>query len=139
MFMPLGQTQNVPNLCTHERVGRALEFAFDLLPSLQVDIVGLFSKQPFTFTLTPSTPFRERGVQAAVRHMAAALPMLGSALWVAALKGWTAEAHQLLLVGANIEERGGSAGVDSTLACPRLASDLERGGLKRRPGAGWIE
>ena len=60
----------------------------------------------------PTTPIPE--VHVTVRNMAAAVPVLNPALWVAALRGQTEAARQLLLAGANTEEQGGTARFQST-------------------------
>ena len=57
----------------------------------------------------PATPVLEKGVCAAVRHMAAPAPFLHPALWSAVVRGRTEDVSQLLKGGANTEERGGLA------------------------------
>ena len=65
----------------------------------------------------PATPILEKGVCAAVRHMAAPAPLHHPALWSAVISGWTEDASQLITDGANTEERGGYA--------PRLTTPLQ--------------
>ena len=56
---------------------------------------------------TRTTPVLEKGLLAAVKNMAAAAGVLYPSLWVAAIMGESEEARELLVDGANIEERGG--------------------------------
>jgi hypothetical protein len=104
-YCPLGPLGFPPDLLSpKKREPRAVAHGERRDEGKSLSLLGLQSP-----SRTQTTPLLKKGVRAAVRHMAAAVPAPNPALWEAALMGRREGARQLLLGGANVEERGGGA------------------------------